>query len=153
QKHQRNFEYVVCRQYGLWWRDFEGFYKQVESAGIRAWIWSDYVWEHPDLFWERMPRSILQSNWYYGESFADETRVEVRTYKELEDHKYDQVPTLSNWEGPQNITGTFDFCRKHINPDRLKGFLLAPWRPTLPETRERHLEAIEVMGKAIAEMH
>jgi hypothetical protein len=149
QKHQRHFEHVVLRQYGLWWRDFEFLVKQVESKGIKAWIWSDYVWEHPDLFWERMPKSILQSNWYYGNAFTPETK-EVKAYLDLEDHKYDQAPTLSNWESPDNIYGTVKFCREHIPAERLKGFFLAPWRPTLPEVRDTQLSAIEHFGKAIA---
>jgi hypothetical protein len=103
------------------------------------------------LFWERMPKSILQSNWYYGEKFSTDV-LAVRTYKELEDHEYDQVPTLSNWTTPANIHGTFEFCKKNVPPQRLKGFLLAPWRPTLPETRERHMEAIEDMGQEISKI-
>jgi hypothetical protein len=149
QKHQRWFEYVVIRQYSLWWRDFNFFVDQVEAKGCRAWVWSDYVWEHPELFWERMPHKVLQSNWYYGGKFAPDVK-EVKAYLELEDHKFDQVPTLSNWETTDNIAGTMDFCRQHIEPERLKGFLLAPWRPTLPETRDRHMEAIETFAKAIA---
>ncbi len=151
QKHQRWFEYVVLRQYDLWWRDFKRLYDQVEAAGIRPWIWSDYVWEHPEMFWEKMPTSILQSNWYYGDKFGPDVK-EVKAYLELEDHKYDQVPTLSNWDTPANIGGTFDYCVKHIPPERLKGFLLAPWRPTLPETRQRHMEAIDEMAKSIAKL-
>ena len=74
----------------------------------------------------------------------------VATYVELEKRGYDQVPTLSNWHTPDNIARTVEFCRKHVAPERLKGFLLAPWRPTLFETRQRHLAAIEHFGKAIA---
>jgi hypothetical protein len=98
-----------------------------------------------------MPQTILQSNWYYGEKFSPDVK-EVKAYLDLEDHKYEQVPTLSNWEKPENIYGTVDFCAKHIAPERLKGFFLAPWRPTLPEVRQTHLEAIEHFGKAVAKL-
>ena len=151
QKHQRWFEYVVLRQYDLWWRDFKFFVDQVEAGGCRAWIWSDYVWEHPDMFWERMPKNILQSNWYYGDKFGPDVK-EVKAYLDLEDHKYDQVPTLSNWETPDNIYGTVDYCVKHIPAERLKGFFLAPWRPTLPEVRDTQMAAVEHFGKAIAKL-
>ena len=77
-------------------------------------------------------------------------REGVATYLELEKRRYDQVPTLSNWHTPDNIARTVEFCRQHVAPERLKGFLLAPWRPTLFETRERHMAAIEHFGKAIA---
>jgi hypothetical protein len=147
-KHQKAFEYVVVRQYGLWWRDFEFFVDQVTSKGIQPWIWADYVWEHPELFYARMPKSILQSNWYYGTNF-DGKVLAVKTYNDLEAHGYDQVPTLSNWTNSDNIEGTVRYCKEHIDPQRLKGFLLAPWRPTLAETRDRHLDAIEHFAKAM----
>ena len=146
-KHQRHFEYVVLRQYDLWWRDFLFLVEQVERGGSRPWIWSDYVWEHPEAFYEKMPASVLQSNWYYGARFDPDVR-EVRAYLELEAHGYDQVPTLSNYSTPENISGTVQFCREHIAPERLKGFLLAPWRPTLEACRPRHEDAIEHLGRA-----
>jgi hypothetical protein len=148
ERNQRHFEYAIIRQHDLWWRDFNFLIEQVEKGGSRAWIWSDHVWHHADAFWAKMPRKVLQSNWYYGGKFADEIKA-VRTYRDLDDHEFDQVPTLSNWTTPANIAGTIDYCRNHIKPDRLKGFLLAPWRPTLPETRAKHMDAIEHFGKAI----
>jgi hypothetical protein len=148
--HQRFLEYVVIRQYDLWWRDFDFLVDQVEEKGVRAWIWSDYVWNHPEPFFRKMPQSVLQSNWYYGAEFGPEVKT-VQAYRDLEAHRFHQVPTLSNWETPENIAGTMAYCREHIAPNRLKGFLLAPWRPTLEECRPRHLDAIEHFGKAIAQ--
>jgi len=45
------------------------FVEQVERAGVRPWIGSDYLWDHLDEFAERMPRSVVQSNWYYDPNF------------------------------------------------------------------------------------
>lgn len=149
-KHQRHFEHVVIRQFDLWWRDFFFFVEQVESKGVRPWIWSDYVWERPELFYKKMPASVLQSNWYYGSRF-DMELIPVKTYVDLETHGFDQVPTLSNWTAPENIGGTVRFARENIAPERLKGFLLAPWRPTLEPCRERHEEAIARLAQAINE--
>ena len=42
--HQRSFELAIVRQGELWWHDFLWFAKQVESKGVRPWIWSDYCW-------------------------------------------------------------------------------------------------------------
>ncbi|MEA2736337.1 MAG: hypothetical protein QOE14_2788 [Humisphaera sp.] len=148
ERNQRHFEYAIIRQHDLWWRDFNFLVEQVEQGGSRAWIWSDYVWRNPDPFWAKMPQKVLQSNWYYGAKFGDDVKA-VRTYRDLEDHGYDQVPTLSNWTTPDNIAGTVEYCRKHIKPERLKGFLLAPWRPTLPDTRAKHMQAIDEFGKEI----
>ncbi len=148
--HQRDYEYVVIRQHDLWWRDFYFYIEQVQAAGVRPWIWSDYVWHHPEDFYKKMPKSVLQSNWYYGEEFDvnDEKRY-VKAYVELEEHGYDQVPTGSNWSNDVNFQRTVDFCKKHIAPELLKGFLHAPWRPTLEQYREHSLNAIRQTAAAM----
>ena len=67
--HQSHYNYVVVRQNDCWWNDFYFFIEEVQKNGSRPWIWSDYMWHHPDLFFKKMPKSVLQSNWYYGETF------------------------------------------------------------------------------------
>ena len=148
-RHQRHYEYVVIRQHGLWWHDLEFLVQQVEKGGVRPWIWSDYVWDHPEAFFERMPRSVLQSNWYYGAEFSAEINY-VKAYLDLEAHSYDQVPTGSTWRVPENLQRTVTYCRDHIAPERLLGFLQTVWRPTLEACRERHMQAIELAGQALA---
>ena len=150
-RHQRYYEYVVIRQYDLWWHDLLFFVEQVEKGGVRPWVWSDYVWEHPDLFYARMPHTVLQSNWYYRPAFDDaegEDANRVRAYRELEAHGFDQVPTGSNWTTPDNFGRTVAYCRQHIAPQRLLGYLQTVWKPTLEECRERHMQAIQLVGQA-----
>ena len=144
--HQRQFEYVVIRQHDLWWRDFQFLLDQLKPKNVRPWIWSDNIWVRPEEFIHRMPGDVLQSNWYYGQTFDD--RKEVKAYDLLEEAKFGQVPTFSNWETPENVYSTVRYCRDHIGPERLKGFIHAPWRPTLAEVRDRHLDAIENIAKA-----
>ena len=146
--HQRFHEYVVIRQYDLWWRDFLLMVDAVEAGNSRAWIWSDYVWNHPELFYEKMPKSVLQSNWYYGE-FEESDMNYIQAYQGLEDHGYDQVPTGSNWSHDTNFERTVDHCRGIIAPERLAGFMQAPWKPTLEVCRDHHMRAIEQVGRAI----
>jgi len=145
--HQRNYEYLVVRQFDLWWRDLSFFTEQVEKGGSRAWVWSDYLWHHPEMFWRKMPKSVLQSNWYYGGSFS-ESVAEVEAYVELDSHGYDQIPTGSNWSAQTNFEGTVDFCVENIAPERLLGFLQTVWRPTLKAYREQHIQAIEQVARA-----
>jgi hypothetical protein len=151
--HQTQFEYVVMRQHGLWWRDIKFLFKQCEDKGVRPWIWGDYVWNHSEEFYKQMPKNVLQSNWYrepvrgqaksvYGGVFNMDIEC-VRTFIDVDKAGYDQVPTVSNWETPANISGTMRFCKEHVSKERLKGFILTPWRPTLEETRDRHMDAIE----------
>ena len=148
-EHQRQYAYAVVRQHELWWEDFSFFVKAVEKQRVRPWIWSDYVWGHPDEFFQRMPKSVLQSNWYYGLSFEPAKEKMVKAYLDLDQHGYDQVPTASNWSTPDSFKATVEFCRPRIDAARLKGFLQTPWKPTLEKCRAHHLQAIEVVAEAI----
>jgi len=147
--NQTKYSYVVVRQGDLWWHDFLFFAKEVEKQGARPWIWSDYYWHHPEEFLNRMPKSVLQSNWYYGAGFDPEKQKCVKAYLDLEKAGFDQVPTGSNWSCDVNFKGTVEFCKKNIAPQRLKGFLMAPWFFTLPEWQEKNLQAIAQVEELI----
>jgi hypothetical protein len=147
--HQTKYSYAVVRQGDLWWHDFLFFVKEVEALGVRPWIWSDYHWNHPAEFLNRMPKSVLQSNWYYGASFDAAKQKYVQTYIDLDKAGFDQVPTGSNWSTDVNFKGTVEFCKKNVAPERLKGFLMAPWFFTLPEWKEKNLQAIAQVAEVI----
>ncbi|MBC7236186.1 MAG: Tat pathway signal protein [Chloroflexi bacterium] len=146
-EHQRHYEYVVIRQHDLWWHDLLFYVEQVEAAGSRAWIWSDYVWRHPEAFYARMPTTVLQSNWYYRAEFAPDID-RVRAFLELEEHGYDQIPTGSNWVLDQNLPDMVRFCTPRITPAHLKGYLQTIWRPTLESCRGRHEHGIAALREA-----
>lgn len=151
-EHQRRQDYAVIRQNDLWWGDLYFFIGEVEKKGVRSWVWSDYAWHHPEMFFKKMPKSVLQSNWYYGSSFdlkslKEPTKTHVKLYNDLEEFGYDQVPTGSNHSNEVNMEATVDYCKKVVDPSRLLGFMTAPWRPTLPQCLDRHNEAIVQMGK------
>ena len=57
------------RQGELWWHDFLYSVKCVEDCGSRAWVWSDFGWEHKS-YYKRCPKSVVQSNWYYDEELG-----------------------------------------------------------------------------------
>jgi hypothetical protein len=138
---------VVIRQHDLWWHDLEFLVQEVETHGVRPWIWSDYVWDHEDTFYERMPRSVLQSNWYYGAEFGAEI-AHCKPYLDLEARGYDQIPTGSNWSTAENMAATVAYCAKRIAPERLFGFLQTVWRPTLEACREQHMQALDLLEEA-----
>jgi hypothetical protein len=160
-QHQEAFQYALCRRFDLWWHDVLWMFGVVEKAGSRPWIWSDYEWNHKDEFYKRMPKQVMQSNWYrdpvtgpaksvYGGKI-DMTVDCVKSYVDLDKAGYDQMPTVGNWETPENIYGTFRFARKNLSKEHLKGFILTPWKPTLEETRAIHMDAIEHFSLAIKE--
>ena len=145
--NQVHYDYAVVRQHDLWWNDFNFLIEQVAKGGARPWIWSDYCWHHPDLFFERMPKSVLQSNWYYGDAFK-KSDTGVKAYLDLEEKGYDQVPTGSNWSSPKSFGGTVEHCAQWISAPHLKGFLQTVWKPTLEECRDRHMAAIDQIAAA-----
>lgn len=161
--HQKNLKYAVIRQGDLWWGDLYFLIGELEKNGVRPWVWSDYGWHHPDLFFRKMPKSVLQSNWYYGgrfnwkkENMVDSTvdwQSRVKYYNDLDKHGYDQIPTGSNYIIDRNFDSTVDYCKSAIDPSRLLGFMTAPWRPTLSPCLEHHKEAITLVGKAIKKFH
>jgi hypothetical protein len=69
---------------------------------------------------------------------------------DLEAKGYDQVPTGGNGSVATHFPDTVTCCRRHIAPARLKGFLQTVWKPTLEVCRERHLQAIDLVGQARA---
>jgi hypothetical protein len=151
--HQRYHENVVVRQGNLWWHDLYYLVDVVEKQNVRSWIWSDYAWNYPEDFFAKMPKTVLQSNWYYGSQFDNfdnpTNETYVKLYDQLEAHGYDQVPAGGNHSNNVNFGKTVEYCTKVIAPDRLKGFLQTIWRPTLPACFERHCEAIDQVGSVI----
>ena len=147
-EHQRFYAHVVIRQHELWWHDFTFFCSEVTKHGIRPWVWSDHIWRHKDEYLREVPRTVLQSNWYYGTSFGeDETAVEA--YRVLNDAGYDQIPTASNHSSPENFRLTVDYCNRHIDGEKLFGYMQTPWRPTTPEYAQHHEEAIDQVAAII----
>ena len=153
--NQRQYAHAVVRQGELWWHDFNFFVQTVENLGMRPWIWSDYIWRHKDEFLSRMPKSVMQSNWYYRQWFDFETipkerRVHLESFLTLEKAGFDQIPCGSNWACEENIAGLVRFCRKNIAPERLQGFLMTTWGPTLPSCEAKLMKGIDLAAAAMS---
>ena len=151
--HQRSHLFAVCRQGELWWHDFLWFAKVTEKTGCRPWIWSDYVWNHKDEFLKRMPKSVLQSNWYYGKSFnasemGDRGKY-VEAYEWLDKAGFDQVPTGSNWSCDTNFADTVKFCDSRCDKNLIKGYMMAPWTRTFAIHEAKSMEAIAQLADVI----
>ena len=153
--HQRQYGFAAVRQGDLWWHDFRWFADTTAKAGMRPWIWSDYIWHHKQDFLSKMPKDVLQSNWFYGDSFKTGEPLakgyecnRVDAYLELEKAGFDQVPTGSNWSCDANLRGTVDFCRRHISPSRLKGFMMAPWFFPDPRWEDKLMDACRLGREA-----
>ena len=151
--HQAKHLFAVCRQGDLWWHDFLWFVKVTEKAGCRPWIWSDYIWNHKDEFLNRMPKSVLQSNWYYGAKFnpaeMGDRGKHVAAYEWLDKAGFEQVPTGSNFSCDTNFAGTVKFCDEKCHKELLKGYMMAPWTRTFAIHEAKSLEAIAQMAEVI----
>lgn len=133
--NQRFRECVHIRAKDLWWHDVFFYFGEVEKYGARPWVWADNCWENPDIYVKRMPKSVLQSNWYYNvfkEWPADHWHYKaINAYELLDKHGYEQMPCCSFTEGiSANILQTVIHSKKVIAPERLAGYILAPWLHT-----------------------
>ena len=168
--HQLNilhYSYVVARTEEFWMHDYLHLVRTVENLGARPWCWSDYGWRHPE-FLKRSPKSVVMSNWYYDEWYGGFDPKTNKTsdlerlvqFWDLEKAGFDQMPCGTNWagEGRRNLKiGADDVmgklvktCRKVIAPERLLGFLMAPWECLKDEDALNiNLRAIDIFAEAL----
>jgi hypothetical protein len=101
-----------------------------------------------------MPKSVLQSNWYYGAGFNTvrkdgKPNTYVAAYEWLDKAGFEQVPTGSNWSSDVNFSGTVKFCDAKFDKKLLKGYMMAPWTRTFAIHEEKSMQAIEQMEAVI----
>ena len=166
---QGEYDLRLERHGELWWHDFLFTVKQVEERGLRPWVW------HARDFNEwtsRCPKNVLTSHAYYGRTFdfskLDKARYlepartaqSIRRYQGLDKAGYDQIPCATTWVpwyykdfnlkgNDVNFPLTVAHCRSVISPERLKGFLMAPWSPTDAKSREFLLHSIDIVGQSM----
>lgn len=152
-KNQNGLMMAIVRSGELWWHDFLWFVRVIEECGMRPWMWSDYAWHH-DEFYVRCPRTVLQSNWYYGREFdvaklKGNARAAVEAFAKLDRAGFEQVPAVSNITCSENAAEAVRFCRQVVSDERLKGFLMVPWQFTLPDYDEHNIQAVDLLAEAL----
>ena len=142
---QRKSAHVTCRQNELWWHSLYKFIGAVESHGVRPWMFSDYGWSHPE-FIKKCPKSVLQCPGYYNEDVQGYViekmkkgyQPRLKIFIDLTRAGFDIVALPTNWVSPKlrasgrtensdNAAEMVKFCRANVVPERLKGYLMAPW--------------------------
>ncbi|MBQ9873517.1 MAG: hypothetical protein IJM30_03550 [Thermoguttaceae bacterium] len=146
--NQKSYDYVVIRQGELWKHDFLFFVEECEKNNVRPWIWADYAWDHNE-FLEWAPKSVVMSNWYYGNDFNPESNARAKMYMDFDAAGYDQIPTGSNWSNDENFGQTVEFCKKNLSKERLLGYLQTPWKFTEPSNQEHNLRSIQQVADAM----
>jgi len=100
-----------------------------------------------------MSRGVLQVPWYYGTDFSDKNTAWDPSFEKksdwsvqrnlaasigvLADAGFDVMPCTSNWSHDGASEALVGFCKRRIAPERLKGFLSAPWFMTLASQRDK----------------
>lgn len=153
--NQRFQNFCAIRQYDLWWHDFYYLVECVEKNGARPWIWSDYAWNNEELFFRKMPKDVLQQNWYYSANFADDKtseaeKLRLALFEKLDAAGYDQVPTGSIFSKYENMEGLVRYCTERISSDRLLGFMQSAWERTDPAWMHVHRNGIKALSEAKA---
>ena len=112
----------------LWWHDAYFYFDICEKLGTHPWVWADPVWTQKEDYLKKMPRSVIQSNWYYNSFTYTKYNATLRdAYKLLDDEGFQQVPTCSGIWYTKSADGTLETLKKTLSPDRLLGYMEAPW--------------------------
>ncbi len=167
-ENQIHLHYAVIRQFDLWWHDMYFYIEACERKNVRAAVWSDCGKKNIAEYVAKMPKSVLQTNWYYWNYWddvqADYIGMDAFQYNEkqiqgykthldlfpaLEKAGFEQIPSGSFWNNDVNFYNLTRYAQKLISPERLRGFMQTAWLPTVNETQSEHFRCIDVAAKAI----
>ena len=171
---QKRNAYQNIRQGELLWQDFGYYFACLTKHGIRPIVWGDEATYHPEWFYKRMPKYVLQSKCHYGSNFDPEKQKdefhlrELCSLKEVSDGGYEQLPVSSNWvlkpskeypwpmgrDYPRDRTAIrlfTKYCVDNIRDDLLAGFLCAPWAEVDEPSEDYWLDAINQQASAMEE--
>lgn len=133
-------EIYITRSEYLWWHDMNFYFAQAEKYGAQPWVWSDDYWLYSEAFLKNMPKSVIQSNWFYGRfrvyEAGDKKNKRISTYEELDAEGYTQIPCMSTCRGYDgaevNCFQTLTHAKLKMTDELTAGFMMAPWRHTIP---------------------
>ena len=155
---------AVIRQGDLWWHDFFHCVREVERHGSRAMMWADGVCAGRETYLKRMSKGVLQQPWYYGTDFSDakvtwdasfEKKTDWSVQRNLAasigvlaDAGFDVLPCTSNWSSDAASAAMISYCKKRVDPARLRGFMSAPWFMTHERVRTKLMDGIRIFAEA-----
>ena len=133
---------MSVRHEDLFWHDAYLLFDTCEQCCVRPWVWADRYHSNTAGYAARMPRSVMQSNWFYGylRDVPPENRSKydwIHTYEQLDALGYDQIPCCSTVEQPYNPLQTVAHGQEKLDPQHLRGFMVAPWVHTVPKYQFR----------------
>lgn len=149
---QTHFIYSVCRQGELWWHDAYYLFDLCDKVGARPWVWADLEWIQKEKYLQKMPKSVMQSNWWYRNmdkkedgSFLDDR---INAYHDLDKAGFDQIPTCSSVFQYSSAELTLKTLKEDLDPAHLRGYMTAPWFLTTDKHRYGLLNDAHLFGEA-----
>jgi hypothetical protein len=174
----KNREYAICRHGELYWHDLRYLVDAVADTGAKAAIWYDAAFVKPEEYRARFDvDEILLCPWYYWsldpKSF---TKMKDFPFKGQFDHLgldvIEDLPRLKNFrelgiafaeEGqtylptsnpkmPSNVYNLMKYMT--AAPDeKILGHIVAPWCPTLLESKPKFEKAFDDFVAAKGELY
>lgn len=150
----QNIMQLSCvRQGELWWHDLYYLLDVCEKVGTRPWVWADKAWYEPEEFVEKMPKSVLLSNFWYipFKKLPDGTydRPEINLFQMFNEHGFDQLPCMSFFNGHvTNAQEMMEVGKEKISPEHLLGYMTAPWHRAEDVAKFQLLDDAYRFGKA-----
>ncbi len=140
-------ELTVMRSPSLMFEDFGIMFDAVRKNGARPWVWSDLYWNHPDIFLEKMPKDVVQSNWFYSpyQDYPEGHFLNsaLKAFKALDEAGYEQIPTCSTYEGPANPAETLLYIPTVTSDNLLLGYCNAPWLQIRKDNEHLLMDSVE----------
>ena len=142
--YQASYDMTVIRHGKLWEHDLEFLCNECEKNGARPWIWPAFAMrEHREFVEKQLSRNVLFSGGWFGNLLPREQRVSrpqdmdnADFLDEWDKLGFEQVANCSTWGFKGNTIQLLRYCKDRLNPERLTGFITAPWLMT--EKRELH---------------
>ena len=150
--HQSMYSYAVVRHGDLWWHDLLFYVNEIEKNNSTAWMWSDKVVLGDEKeFIKKMPKSVMQSIWYYDRDFSEPGTPSYplwdayKYYSLLDEHGYKQVPTGSIYMAYDNMPRLTQYCMEKIRPENLAGFMMSVWQSTIKDNHMYNVAAADIL--------
>lgn len=152
--NQKNLLYAVIRSGELWWHDLYYLVDSVERNNARAWIWADASHSNPNEYISKMPRSVVQNNWYYsehcrGDALSEYDKRNLEIFKLLDQNGFTQVPTASTYLSVNNFPNLTDYCLESISKGSLLGMMQTAWERVDPAWMQVHHDALDAISRAM----
>lgn len=141
--YQDGLKLEIQRNEELWWKDLYFMFNLCDKLGVRPWVNADAYWRLKEEYVEKMPKSVMQSNWFYH-YFDPVLKPEQRTpyeqaYEELDKAGFEQIATCSSNWCADNAAGTTENLKKRLS-QRLCGYLTNPVIETDADSLYTHLD-------------